>query len=529
MPQQRRYSQESISEIAKQALVQTLIKKQFSARTLPPPRDIVDWGHARFYIPSTGQPIVLGQHQQAVLHLAFNRTPTGDLPFRTMLYSTIKQSGKSTIAGLILRWYCETGQRHSELYAVGNDLEQAKTRGFREMRRSIELTAGYDASRERIPGQWELMKTTMRYLPTGSEVRALAVDAKGEAGGKPAIQCWTELWGAEYEDARRFWEELTPVPTIPDSMRIVETYAGFVNESELLYGLYETGREGHQLSAGELSSLTGCPLDAFVECQTPDDPVPIWINERASLLMYWDSGLLARRMPWQVGDRGDAYYTEQESSLPAPAFRRLHMNEWSSAEISFIAPEVWDACLDPEVPLWVPGDRTPVVIGVDAATTFDTFAVVAVTRHPTRHDDVAARAVRVFDPKETGQPVDYAQAEAFIRQICSLYNVTQICYDPYQLESMMQRLRADSVAWCEPFLQTGDRLKADRLLYDLIITRRLTHDGNQRLRDHVLNAAAKIQKDEGSTMRLIKASPRRSIDAAVALSMAAARCLYLRL
>lgn len=509
---------------------QRMRARQQAQTISPPPSDIIDWAQSRFYVPSTAAPIVLAPHQVAVTRLALTRNPsTGYMPFRTIIFSAIKKSGKSTWAGMVARWYAETGHRHSEIYAIGNDLDQAKERSFREVRLSLELTPGYDPNRDRIPGQWNLMKESMTCLRTGSVIRALAVDARGEAGGKPAVQVITELWGAKYDEERRFWEEMTPVPTIPDSFRIVETYAGFVGESELLYSLYETGKDGRQLSAGELARLTDTPLGSFAESPHPDDPVPLWVNERASMLMYWDTGLAARRMPWQVDERGEAYYIEQEESLPTPGFRRMHMNEWSSSESAFIPPEVWDGCLDLSVPS-IEGDaKTPLVIGIDAGTTLDAFAVVAVSRHPQRHEDVAVRALRVFDPKEQGHPVDYAEAEAFIRAVCAQHNVIQIAYDPYQLESMTQRLRADGVAWCEPFSQAGDRLRADRGLYDLIISKRITHNGDQRLREHILNASAKVQKDMDSTLRLVKASPRRSIDAAVALSMASSRCLYLLL
>lgn len=504
--------------------------RQTMATAAPPPSDIVEWAQSRFYIPATAQPIVLAPHQIAVTRLALTRNlSTGMLPYRTIIYSAPKKQGKSSWAGMAARWYAETGHRHSEVYAIGNDLEQAKMRSFREIRLSLELTPGYDPNRDRIPGQWNMLKESMTCIRTGSTIRALAVDARGEAGGKPACQVITELWGAKYDEEKRFWEEMTPVPTIPDSFRIVETYAGFLNESELLYSLYETGLDGHQLSAGELSSITGTPLGSFAEATHPDDPVPLWSNERASLLMFWDTGTQARRMPWQQGDLGASYYREQEETLPPLAFRRMHGNEWSSSEAQFIQPEVWDACLDLSLPSIEGDSKTPLIIGVDAATTLDCFAIVAVSRNPSNHEDVAVRAVRLYDPKEMGQPVDYAEAEAFLRLACAAHNVIQICYDPYQLESVMQRLRADGVAWCEPFSQAQDRLRADRLLYDLIIQKRIVHNGDLRLRGHILSAAAKVQKDEGSTLRLVKASPRRSIDAAVSLSMASARCLYLLL
>lgn len=226
---------------------------------------------------------------------------------------------------------------------------------------------------------------------------------------------------------------------------------------------------------------------------------------------------------------------------------------------AFVQPEWWDACKEDLPPLEF-GDRMPLVIGVDAATTGDCFAIVVVSRHPVRHDDVAVRRVRIWDPRETGA-VDYDEAERFLRFICggghvtngklhpvSLFaatpeceacqhalievpgfNVVQIAYDPYQLESMMQRLRKDAVAWCEPFSQGQPRLIADRALYDAIVTRSIAHDGNSALRQHILNAGAQVQKNEDSKMRLIKLEPQRKIDAAVATSMARDRCTYLRL
>lgn len=522
--------------------------------------DFCTWVEENFYIPQTGELVKLQPHQPPIFKLALDRDPvTNYLPYRTFIYSTIKQSGKSTAAGMILQWYAETQQRYSELYCIGNDKEQAKTRSFREVRRSLELTPGYDGMRDRIPGEWVLQKETLHNVRTRTDIRALAVDAKGEAGGKPALQTWTELWGFEYEDAIRFWEELTPIPTIPDSMRIVETYAGYLDESKLLFDLYTQGLEGHQLTAGELRDRTGCELGVFREAPHPDDPVPIWENRAASLLMYWDSGVNARRMPWQLDERGQEYYRQQEISLPRAAWLRLHMNEWSTSESTFIQEEWWDACKSDIVPL-EPGDRTPCVMGVDAATTGDCFAIVLVSRHPTLHDEVMIRRVRVYDPKDSGGVVSYDDAEEFIRWICKGgcyaghprvaddtppphadecllcatrqwdaegFNIVHIAYDPYQLESMMQRLRKDQVAWCEAFSQGADRLKADKALYTAILTRTIHHDGNATLKRHILNAGAKVQKDEDSTLRLVKMAPSRKIDAAVALSMASARCLYL--
>lgn len=910
----RDYSLEVLA--ARRAYIKRYGKPPPSLQKAPPkyPTDIIPWAEQRFYIPATGKPIQFAPHQVAILRLCFTRKENGDLPFRNIVYSTVKQSGKSTIAGVVERWYAETQASHSELYCIGNDQEQAKTRSFREIKTSIELTPGYNVGREMLPGQWIIQHTTMRYLPTHTIIRALAVDPTGEAGGKPAIQVWcvdqetecltragwklvvdlttddeiaalnpdtgfmhwehpravnvtpyqgqmlrfkhrrvdflvtpnhrvfgrfqthsrykekveargwwfeegrdaakfnsgwlkgdaswsgafydpefarmmgyfiseghvhtygkwivfaqsrdahpetyenirqclvnlgytphcssvglrikdealaqkllvlgkshqkyipqdlkdaneaalsaffdayiegdgwvpnasteglqcctvskrladdlmevalkigyhprlmsispprtggcigdravvgrydsyrlsfskapiywerrypkeishwqyeeydglvacpsvgsgvfyirrngkccwtgnTEIWGVEYDAALRFWDELTPIPTIPDSIRIVETYAGYENESALLRSLYDLGIEpslgGRQLSAGELARRTDTPIGVFEEAQHPDDPVPIYENVLAGQIMYWDSGEQARRMPWQKGERGIEYYQEQEKTLLPKAFDRLHKNIWTSSESAFIPTELWEACHDPSLPPLEPGDRTPVVIGVDAASSADCFAIVAVTRHPLRHDEIAVRNVKVWDPGRTGGRVDYDAAERFLRFLCGggwicldperknketyvhplslkaqhleekgpddtpvhaacfdnemipAYNIVQVAYDPYQLEQMMGRLRKDQIAWTKPFSQQQDRLEADRGLYDLIITKRIWHPKNELLTQHISNAGAKLQKDQDSTLRLVKVSQHRKIDAAVALSMASARCLHL--
>lgn len=545
-----------------------LIKKRLEEKkhreSLVVHTDPVEWMESRFYIPSTGQPIVLFPHQKVFLKMALTRDAQGYFPYRTLIYSTIKQSGKSTMAAAITRWYAETQRRRQECYTIGNDMEQAKLRSFREIRWSLEETPGFNHHSNTLPGEWIVQKTQMKCLLTGTEIRALPVDAKGEAGGKPAIQVWTELWGAENEDALRFWDELTPIPTIPDSMRMIETYAGYDGESTLLQSQYELGMTGRQLTEREIRERTGI-VHSFAESPNDDDLVPIWENRAASVLMYWDSGPQARRMPWQQGERGNEYYAQQELSLLPNAFDRLHNNYWTSSSTGFIRAEHWDACAEEIEPIY-PGDRTPLVVAVDAATTNDCFAIVAVSRHPDperRKEHVAVRACKVWNPKDNGGVVDYAEAEMFLRRLvggfcaspaqhpksqpdatCAAckdattfvpgFNVVMVTFDPYQLTSMMQRLGDEQIVWCDPFNQGADRLMADKQLYDDIVARRLVHskeqadEGIRTLRSHVIGAGAKASRED-STLRLVKRSPSLKIDAAVALSMANSRCRWLNI
>ncbi len=176
----------------------------------------------------------------------------------------------------------------------------------------------------------------------------------------------------------------------------------------------------------------------------------------------------------------------------------------------------------------LPGDRTPLVVGIDAAVTGDSFGLVAVSRHPDRNDDIAVRIVRKWDPPQGGA-IDYSEPEATIRELCSRYSVTEVAYDAYQLHDFAARLRREGLAWFKEFPQGGDRLTADKTLYDLIRDRRVSHDGNPELRQHIANANAKLEKDQDSKLRIVKKTQNRKIDLAVALSMACRECLRLLL
>jgi phage terminase large subunit-like protein len=390
----------------------------------------------------------------------------------------------------------------------------------------------------------------------------------------------TELWGLEDRDALRFWEEMTPVPTREFSIRLVETYVGYEGESKTLYDLWVLGKSGHQIKNDEFARLVSRDVDgeryedflyAFEETQgDPDALLPIWFNDAARMFMYYDEGLTARRLPWLKGVRGEAYYREEEKVLAPRAFRRLHYNQWVGAESAFVPIEAWDRCFEEGIQPLQPGDKTPCVMGVDAATTGDCFGIVLVSRHPdpARHMDIAVRACKVWSPEESGGRINYEDPENFIRllvyggcvlghpiiadivnglrtnvrgsreadcpacrdkQFIEPLNIQQLCYDPYQLEAMMQKLRREQVVWCKPFQQTQPRLIADSMLYDLIINRRIAHYGDLKLRQHIQNANAKLEKDQDSKMRMCKKQETLKIDLAVALSMAVFRCLHLQL
>lgn len=502
-----RYSKQAALAHFKSSLPEALEHEE-AQRNLP----IDEWARQHFYI-APGRTIELLPHQVALVRLLGSRD--GDrYRFRNQLCSTIKKSGKTTFAAILTRHDAESGPPMREIYLAANDREQAANRVLHAIRQSILLDP-------QGPNGWEIRERELR-APNGTFIRAIPNDYRGEAGANPSRTVWTELWSIEHEAARRLYEELTPVPTV-DSVRLVETSAGYEGQSELLRDLYELGMEGRQLTAGELAALTDTPLMTYVEAPNHDSLVPIWVNEAAGLVMYWDEGLAARRMPWQQGEEGARYYGEQEQTLRPSQFRRLHLNQWSQGEEAFVPIEWWDACVEdiPELDA-----RTPLVLGVDAGLSKSSFAIVGVTPYELPERRVAVRLWCVWDPPEGGK-LDFAEPVQALCELVERYHVVEVAYDEYQAHEFMAEIGRRVSVRRREFSQGAARNIADKTLYDVTRDRRLAHCGPPEIRDHLVNANAKLTDD--SRLRIVRRSERLRVDLAVALSMAVRECLRLNI
>lgn len=174
---------------------------------------------------------------------------------------------------------------------------------------------------------------------------------------------------------------------------------------------------------------------------------------------------------------------------------------------------LWDACRADLPPL---DAHTPVVLAMDAGESNDTFATVLVSAHG---DGLAVRYARAYVPTP-GIPLDFDAIEADIRDLCARYAVVELAYDPFLLGQTIRRL-GDAVN-AVPFPQGAARLEADKALLDLIMQRRLAHDGNGDLRAHVANANKKLDP-QSRKLRIVKREYKLKIDLAVCLSMACLR------
>lgn len=431
---------------------------------------------------------------------ALSLDENGLYKYSIIVWSDIKKSAKSTIAAAVALYISEHTQ-YGETYLIANDLKQADSRVAHYVRRAVELNPEFNKKYR-----------TRGYTMTGrhgSKIEAIPIDPSGEAGSNADMIQYSELWGANEEAKRRMWSELTLSPTkFGKSFRWIESYAGFSEESQLLWSLYELGAKQGKLL---------WPDRMYQDNLKGESVLEVYVNPAARMLCLWNT---TPRCPWQTAD----YYASEAAVLTPNEFQRMHRNQWVTSEETFVPIEWWDACARSLEEMPKPTPNTPMVVTMDAGIASDTFGMVMGFRHPTlEHETVVHKAIRWIPPKGgrlNFQGTDEEPGpELMLRKWIKENNVIEVAYDEYQLADLAMRLGREGAAWFKRFSQGGDRLVADSMLRDKIRNRAIWQDGNPYLREHLANANAKTDEKEDRKIRIVKRMADLKIDLAICLSM----------
>jgi phage terminase large subunit-like protein len=480
----------------------------------------VKWILKHFWIPEdnfvTGErgprPIDLQQYQIDCLNEALSQDPeTGLFKYSIIVWSDIKKSAKSSLAAAVALWMAEQTD-WAEIYFIANDLRQADSRVAKYARRAIQYSPS-------LKKKYRTRGYSIIGNMNQSELMAIPIDPSGEAGSNADMIQFSELWGAQDEAKSRMFTEMTLSPTkFGTSFRWIESYAGYVEESEVLYDLWDLGtKQGEPLWPDRLYPvINGEPT-----------PLEVYKNEKARMFCLWNT---QPRNPWQTPD----YYASEASILLPNEFDRMHRNQWVISSETFVPMEWWHACYHDTVPELKPNQ--PCIISMDAAVSDDTFGLIMTAKHPDKDDDVVVHYARCWKPPKRGK-IDFVGTpdnpgpELELRRLISENNVVEVAYDEYQLHDMASRLYREGLAFFRRFPQGGgrhSRLVADSSLRDKIRERRIHHTGFIDLNEHIQNANAKIDQEDRK-VRIVKRTNKLKIDLAVCLSMAAYECHRLNL
>lgn len=429
------------------------------------------------YMPETDQFIAGGRLkllsiQPRVLGHCLTPDANDRFPYTTIIYSAPKKSGKTTIAAAIGAWFMQCGPANSEIISIANDKEQS-LRVFDDI--------AWDASTNHglVP-----TKYLLKFPDTGSFVQAVAQEHKSAAGGRQAMTLWDELWGYTSQRSLSMWAEMQPVPTVPISLRIVVTYAGYVGQSTLLEDLYNK------------IVLDGEPVPELADIVDSAGRPVCWRKGR--MFAYWDT---EPRMPWQT----DAYYEEAlETNRPAD-YLRLHRNMWVTGLEEFIPIEMWDACKTLDKSLeFLPEDPRhvlPITIAVDAGTKHDCTALTG-----TYFDRVGGKVGLAFHRIWTPVPGEDFDLENTVERTCiemkqKGFRISQIVYDPHQLHRSMMTLKKLGFNVVEMVQSASNMIAASQNLYSLLKSKTLETYPDDELRNHMRFSVA---ENKGNGFRITK-------------------------
>src|SRR5215469_10552074 len=147
--------------------------------------------------------------------------------------------------------------------------------------------------------------------------------------------------------------------------------------------------------------------------------------------MYWSHTFSA---PWQT----EQWCQQMRGQLRPNAFLPLIENRWVSSESSFVDPDSWEACVDPDLRPIVSDPNLTVHVGVDASVKRDSTGIAVVT-YDNANKRVQLVAHKIFQPSPA-QPLDFeATLEAALLELRRRFRVQSIRYDPYQMAAVAQR------------------------------------------------------------------------------------------
>lgn len=213
---------------------------------------------------------------------------------------------------------------------------------------------------------------------------------------------------------------------------------------------------------------------------------------------------------------------------PPFVFARFNGNRWTRAETSWLPPGAWDACKG-QVQI---EDGDPEIVFVDLGVRSDCTGVIELA--PKGRNEAGKPVYHVWgfcirahpDPSESpppahevveGDTVPHAAVEGYLRELADAQEVLQVGYDPWRFSRSAELLEDEGFpAELVEVPQSNERMcPASQRLFDMIVERRIVHDGDPILAQHIAAAAA---KDTPRGWRLDKLKASEKMDLAMALA-----------
>lgn len=405
---------------------------------------------------------------------------------RTALVSIPRGNGKSALAAALGLAELFVGPDSAEVLVVASDQRQAMI-VMRMARRMVELNPVLEERVQVYADRLYLPENDATLLPLPAEPGALH-------GHDPSLLIVDELHVVTEE----VWEAVTSVTgKRPESLTLaISTPAA--SPDSVMWRLVEHGRRGDDPAfyLKEFAAPEGCATT----------------DRKAQLIA---NPAMACRRPFLSVDGLEA----ARRTLREPVFRQLRLGQWVTGVESWLPWGLWETC---EVSRSVRrGER--VVLAFDGSASGDSTALVGCTLDG--HLWVEGLWENPGDPRwrVPRDTVGHAIDSAFGK-----YDVAELACDPWgwrsEIESWAQRHGEKRVVeWNTAHAQR--MAPATDRLYQAVVDRTVSHDGDKRLAAHVAHCVAKTTPMGDLVSKDKRGSPRK-IDAAVAAIVAYDRAAW---
>lgn len=459
--------------------------------------DIADWAESKygFYVDrhyEAGRwvlkpgPIRLADYHAKILRHIFTPDDAGRWPYDTVAWCEPAKSGKSAIAGLVAEYVGLHGDSGSTIVMASNKQEQAASLMFRSLTDSISLNP-YLPKVE--PGK---LSVTFR---NGTEVKAIASNSRGEAGARFSLALFDELWAYVYQDSERLWAEFKTDPTRLNSLKFAIGYAGYLGEGELWEGLLTDG------------TTKGEPVEELADIQNEDGSPCCYRYGRQ--FVFWSH---TPRQPWQT----EEWKEGQRRALRPAEYLRMIETYFAEGQGDFCEPEAWAACISSDHRPLAPGDKRPVYIGLDLATSAggDDCALIGVYAD---NGLVKVAFHQVWTGKQRKTRLKLTETvKPYLLRAKDNYRLMGVWFDPFQALALAEDLRKAGIPCYEAPQTHASRGPKDTALLELINNRQLCLYPHSDLTN--LSSKAHAKELGNGLIFLKKATNRGKIDLLVALS-----------
>lgn len=348
---------------------------------------------AELFILEDGNPLKLEewQEEEIIKPIFHTLDPDGRRRYNLALVGLPKKNGKSTLASLVALYMLLCDDRDPEVYSAAGSQAQAAII-HRQVSRAIQRSP-------LLAGEVKINTDNIVRRDGRGFYRVLSSEAPQVHGLNPSCVILDEVWN---QPNYALYEALTTSPARPEPLTLAITYAGYrPYAGEVAWDLYERGLSG--------------------------------VDPR--MFFYWASGREGNRASWVT----EEYLRQQESRLPPHIFQRLHLNQWTTGEGSLLSREDIMAAVDPGLsPVFSGNNAYRYHLSLDLGLRRDSTALAICHRD---------KGVVYLDLMKTwtapkGGEVQVDEVERYILDLKRSFNFATMVFDPYQSESLKQRLQA---------------------------------------------------------------------------------------